>query len=139
MDLAIGNPPYGGVRLNFKDKPHLSGKTIANSFMQGTLEQVKPNGLSVMVVSSSFMDSTDASTRKAMAELGELVGAVRLPNTTFDDAGTAVVADILVFKKHDESTLQAYKDGTEVNFNPKTNVCIPPTMIYTKNICKNTP
>ena len=111
VDLAIGNPPYGGVRLNFKDKPHLSGKTIANSFMQGTLEQVKPNGLSVMVVSSSFMDSTDASTRKAMAQLGELVGAVRLPNTTFDEAGTAVVADILVFKKHDESTLQAYKNG----------------------------
>ncbi|MBE9589974.1 PLxRFG domain-containing protein [Moraxella sp. K127] len=137
VDLAIGNPPYGGVRLNFKDKPHLSGKTIANSFMQGTLEQVKPSGLSVMVVSSSFMDSTDASTRKAMAQLGELVGAVRLPNTTFDEAGTAVVADILVFKKHDEATLQAYKDGTnntypswvqsgkrqnddgtEVNFNP---------------------
>lgn len=111
VDLAIGNPPYGGVRLNFKDKPHLSGKTIANSFMQGTLEQVKPNGLSVMVVSSSFMDSKDASTRKAMAELGELVGAVRLPNTTFDEAGTAVVADILVFKKHDENTLQAYKNG----------------------------
>ncbi|UZA02094.1 PLxRFG domain-containing protein [Moraxella bovis] len=116
VDLAIGNPPYGGVRLNFKDKPHLSGKTIANSFMQGTLEQVKPSGLSVMVVSSSFMDSTDASTRKVMAQLGELVGAVRLPNTTFDEAGTAVVADILVFKKHDESTLQAYKDGTKTDY-----------------------
>lgn len=116
VDLAIGNPPYGSVKLNFKDKPHLSGKTIANSFMQGTLEQVKPNGLSVMVVSSSFMDSSNADTRKAMAQLGELVGAVRLPNTTFDDAGTAVVADILVFKKHDERTLQAYKDGTKTDY-----------------------
>lgn len=116
VDLAIGNPPYGGIRLNFKDKPHLSGKTIANSFMQGTLEQVKPNGLSIMVVSSSFMDSTDASTRKAMAELGSLVGAVRLPNTTFDEAGTAVVADIMVFKKHDADTLRAYKDGTKTDY-----------------------
>ena len=116
VDLAIGNPPYGSIRLNFKDKPHLSGKTIANSFMQGTLEQVKPNGLSIMVVSSSFMDSTDASTRKAMAELGSLVGAVRLPNTTFDEAGTAVVADIMVFKKHDADTLRAYKDGTKTDY-----------------------
>ena len=137
IDLAIGNPPYGSVKLNFVNKPHLNGKTIANQFMLSTLEQVKPNGLSIMVVSSNFMDSTNTANREEMAKLGNLEYAIRLPNSTFDDAGTAVVADILVFRKHDQATLDAItQDGlssmpswvkssrisldgvNEVNFNP---------------------
>lgn len=137
IDLAIGNPPYGSVKLNFVNKPHLNGKTIANQFMLSTLEQVKPNGLSIMVVSSNFMDSTNTANREEMAKLGNLEYAIRLPNSTFDDAGTAVVADILVFRKHDQATLDAITqeglsnipswvksskislDGVnEVNFNP---------------------
>ncbi|WP_395146957.1 PLxRFG domain-containing protein [Moraxella atlantae] len=137
VDLAIGNPPYGSVKLNFVNKPHLNGKTIANQFMLSTLEQVKPNGLSIMVVSSNFMDSINTANREEMAKLGNLEHAIRLPNSTFNDAGTAVVADILVFRKHDQDTLDTIaQDGlntmppwvrsskisldgvNEVNFNP---------------------
>ena len=106
FDLTIGNPPYGSRSLNFAAKPHLNkGMTIHNQFMLSTIENLKPEGISIMVVSHSFMDARDSTTREAIAKQADLIGAIRLPASAFKgSAGTEVITDILVFKKTEFNT-----------------------------------
>ncbi|MDO5651031.1 MAG: PLxRFG domain-containing protein [Moraxella sp.] len=114
VDLAIGNPPYGSMSLD-TNKPHLRGLPIADQFIVGTLDQLKPSGLSIMVVSSRVMDKGDNTARKLMAQRGWLLTAIRLPSSIFKDTGTNVVTDILVFRKHDQDTLERIEaDGVNV-------------------------
>lgn len=111
FDLAIGNPPYGSAVMNFKDKPHLNRLKIHNQFMLGTIENIKPNGISVMIISHSFMDAKDRYTRYEIAKKAELLGAVRLPTSAFkDSANTAVITDILVFQKRPEHEIKAIEE-----------------------------
>lgn len=111
FDLAIGNPPYGSAVMNFKDKPHLNRLKIHNQFMLGTIENIKPNGISVMIISHSFMDAKERYTRYEIAKKAELLGAVRLPTSAFkDSANTAVITDILVFQKRPEHEIKAIEE-----------------------------
>ena len=44
------------------------------------------------------MDKKTSKVREYLATQAELVGAIRLPNTTFAEAGTGVTADIIFLK-----------------------------------------
>ena len=45
------------------------------------------------------MDKQNSSVRRYISKRAELVGAVRLPNTAFKNAGTSVTSDIIFLKK----------------------------------------
>jgi len=100
FDLAIGNPPFGrNPIVDTKDKS-LSGLSVHHYFFAKCLKKLRPGGLQVMVVTSRLMDNKDPSNRERLAEQANLVGAIRLPSTTFKgNAGTEVTTDILFLQK----------------------------------------
>lgn len=98
-DLVIGNPPYGvhtGVNAALFRKPDL--KTFEVFFMYWGLEVLRPGGLLVMVIPSSFLRSDERyAKQKALLEKRcDLVDAYRLPKV-FDS--TTIGTDIVVLRK----------------------------------------
>lgn len=106
LDLAISNVPF------FEKGPWQAKKqfgrdlNLHNYFFARALEKVKPGGLVVFITSSSTMENNQKQ-RELLASMGELVAAVRLPNTAFkENAGTEVTTDIIILRKPDGSNFQ---------------------------------
>ncbi len=100
FSLAIGNVPFGDIKLNDpehnKDRQH----SIHNHFILKSLALTAPGGLACLLTSRFTMDSQDPSARRAMADLADLVAAVRLPEGAFRaSASTEVVTDCLIFRR----------------------------------------
>ena len=99
-DLVVGNPPFGRYRVYDPRHKDASAHTIHNYFMIKALRALRPGGMAGLVVSRYFLDGKDARVRDMVADCGDLVGAVRLPNTAFQqNAGTEVVTDLLLFQR----------------------------------------
>ena len=105
FDVAIGNVPFGDFKLPDKkyDKHNF---LIHDYFFAKTLDKVRPGGIVAFVTSKGTMDKTNPNVRKYIAQLADLLGAIRLPNDTFKGAaGTEVTSDILFFQKRDTLTV----------------------------------
>ncbi|MHB8841733.1 MAG: ADP-ribosyltransferase-containing protein, partial [Candidatus Aquicultor sp.] len=104
VDLFISNVPYGQNQVIDKiDKNKYYGKvrlSVHNFFFAKSIEKTKPGGLIVYLTSRYTMDSVDKNFREFMAKDAELIGAIRLPSSTFKGiANTEVVADLIVLRK----------------------------------------
>jgi N12 class adenine-specific DNA methylase/GGDEF domain-containing protein len=105
FDAAIGNPPFGDEPIVDAARSPYSGNSIHNYFLSKMIDKLRPGGLMAVVVSHNFLDASTPQTRQWIADRADLVGAARLPNTTFKgSAGTEVVTDIVVFQKRAEGT-----------------------------------
>jgi len=104
VDLVIGNVPFGDIRPS--DKQYNKGRPLSlhNYFIFKSLKLTKPGGVLALVTSRYTMDSQDKTARTMIRDAGgDLIGAIRLPNTTFkENAGTQVVTDILFIRKRKE-------------------------------------
>ena len=101
FDAAIGNVPFGQIKINDK-RYNKYNFLIHDYFFVRTLDKVRPGGVIAFITSSGTMDKENAKVRKYIAQRAELLGAIRLPNTTFKAAaGTEVTADILFLQKRD--------------------------------------
>lgn len=99
VDLVVANVPFsdtppanqhGDVEMN-----------LHNFFISRALDELKPGGLAVVITSASTLENNQ-SQRSALADKGELLGAIRLPNDAFAaSANTEVVTDILLLRKPD--------------------------------------
>lgn len=96
FDLAIGNVPFGAIRLN--DRRHnRGGHTIHGHFVIKALWLTRPGGLVAVLTSRYTMDARNPAVRREIAALADLAGAVRLPSGAHQKAaGTGVVTDLLV-------------------------------------------
>lgn len=104
LDMVIGNFPFAKEGPYDRNYPKFN---LHNYFFARAIDAVKPGGLVVALTSNSTLDSINQDARKYFAERADFVGAIRLPNNAFKkNAGTEVVTDIIVFRKH---------DGTESN------------------------
>ncbi len=104
LDMVIGNFPFAKEGPYDRNYPKFN---LHNYFFARAIDAVKPGGLVVALTSNSTLDSINQDARKYFAEKADFVGAIRLPNNAFKkNAGTEVVTDIIVFRKH---------DGTESN------------------------
>ena len=97
---AIGNVPFAkkeaGIDVEFEGARY----SLHNGAILKSIKSLRPGGIALLITSRFTMDSKNADARKKMAELADLVGAVRLPQSAFiKDAKTEVVADILVFRR----------------------------------------
>lgn len=104
FDAAVGNVPFGDFALADRryDREHF---LIHDYFFAKTLDKIRPGGLIAFITSKGTMDKENPSVRKYLAQRAELVGAIRLPYTTFQrNAGTKVTADILFLKKRERMT-----------------------------------
>ena len=99
FDLAVGNVPFGQYQVHDPEYDRL-GFSIHNYFAAKMLDQVRPGGLVAFVTSRYTLDARDESVRRYLAERGELLGAIRLPNNAFRaNAGTDVVSDIIFLQR----------------------------------------
>lgn len=103
-DLIIGNVPFGENTL--KDSQY-SGEfadplQIHDFFLVKNIGQLQPGGILMAITTHNSLDKINTTVRSHIARKAELVGAIRLPNTTFNGTGTDVMTDLLVFKKRDK-------------------------------------
>lgn len=102
FDVAIGNVPFGQFKLNDKkyDKHNF---LIHDYFFAKTLDKVRPGGIVAFITSKGTLDKKNSSVRRYIAQRAELLGAVRLPDSTFKAAaGTEVTSDIIFLRKRDK-------------------------------------
>ena len=104
FDIAIGNVPFGEIKLN--DRKYDKYKFfIHDYFFAKSLDKVRPGGVIAFVTSKGTMDKENNSVRKYLSQRAELIGAIRLPDNTFkNNAGTEVTSDIIFLKKRDKIT-----------------------------------
>jgi len=141
FDAVIGNPPFGNQPLVDTERSPYSGFSIHNYFLAKSIDKLRPGGIMQVVVSHNFLDANDDRARKWIWDRAALISAVRLPNTAFkENAGTEVVADVLIFQKRDNNSLpndsSPWRDVVEqVNVNPKTgeNVTHKVNQFFTDN------
>lgn len=100
-DLAIGNWPFAAESP--ADRRYNKHRlTLHDYFFVKALDQVRDGGFVIGITSSGTMDKMGKVARRQMEKRGTLVAAYRMPMGAFKKyAGTSVVADILVFQKHD--------------------------------------
>ncbi len=96
---AIGNVPFGDVRIFDPTAPNEVCGNLHNYMIWRAVNALAPGGIAVLLTSRYTMDSHDDDARKRLAELADLVGAVRLPNNALAEGGTSVVADIVVLRR----------------------------------------
>lgn len=123
FDVAVGNVPFDDLKPY--DKKYNKYKFVLHDyFFAKTLDKVRPNGIIAFITSKGTMDKKDESTRKYISQRAELIGAIRLPNDTFQkNAGTTVTTDIIFLKKRDKVTdideewihLGTNENGIEMN------------------------
>ncbi|MEE1050449.1 MAG: helicase, partial [Clostridia bacterium] len=101
FDVAIGNVPFNDFKLLDKkyDKYNF---LIHDYFCAKTLDKVRPGGVIAFITSSGTLDKENPSVRKYISQRADFLGAIRLPNNTFDGAGAnKVVSDIIFLQKRD--------------------------------------
>ena len=106
FDCVVGNVPFGNYKVPDKryDRHNF---LIHDYFIAKSLDLVRPGGVVAVVTSSGTMDKKDSSVREYLANRADLVGAIRLPNNTFQrNANTSVVADILFLQKRDRAAVE---------------------------------
>ena len=99
---AIGNVPFGDFRVH--DPAHNPSRhNIHNHFILKSLALTAPGGYVAVITSRFTMDAENARARRDIADLADIVGAVRLPSSAFHRvAGTSVVTDIVMLRRREE-------------------------------------
>jgi len=99
FDVVVGNVPFGKFQLSEKRYDALK-LSIHNHFLVKSLDLARPGGVVALITSRYTMDAVEQNVRVELAKRGDLVAAIRLPNSAFEkNAGTVVVTDILFFRK----------------------------------------
>ena len=101
FDAAIGNVPFADVRLH--DPRHNPSRlSLHNHFIVKALSLVREGGLVAVLTSHYTMDAQNPAARRAIDQLGELLGAVRLPTGAHRrTAGTDALTDLLILRRRD--------------------------------------
>ncbi|WP_374116956.1 helicase-related protein [uncultured Clostridium sp.] len=104
FDVAITNVPFGDYKVYDKDY-NKENLLIHDYFFAKSLDKVRPGGVVAFVTSKGTLDKSNPTFRKYLAERAELIGAIRLPNTSFKSANTEVTSDIIFLKKKEKMSI----------------------------------
>lgn len=117
QDVVTSNVPFGDIEVNdptWKNDnspvKRSAQKRIHNYYAVKMLELTRPGGIVAMMTSPAVMDTqSNQHIRRYIAEQGEFLGAVRLPDNTFQ--GTGAMADIIYIRKwKDEEDAQKTRE-----------------------------
>jgi predicted RNA methylase len=108
FDLVISNIPFGNVSVYdnqiFKEAIPAKIKAttrIHNYYFVKSLDNLKEGGTLAFVTTNGLMDSPgNKEIREHLMKNADLITAIRLPNTVFEEAGTSPVTDIIFLRKH---------------------------------------
>ena len=121
-DLAIGNPPFSDRTQRFADVRPAIPLSLHDYFVARSIYHLRPGGIAAFVVSRWTMDKADQAARSVIAQIADLIGAIRLPARAMrQDAGTYVVVDLLFFRRRIEGEAGGGVDWLE------TLEAVPPT------------
>lgn len=100
FDLAVSNVPFGDYKVADSEYNHL-GLNVHNYFIARSLDRVRPGGFVCVITSSGTLQSkANEPFRNWVSERANLVGAMRLPGTAFqNNANTEVTTDLIVLQK----------------------------------------
>lgn len=103
FDLIVGNVPFGSYSVS--DQRYDKFKySIHEYFIVKSLDKLRSGGIAAFIVSKWLMDKQDDTARLAIAKRAELLGAIRLPEKTFQkNAHTDAVMDLVFLQKRAES------------------------------------
>ena len=120
QDVVTSNVPFGDIEVNdptWKNDnspvKRSAQKRIHNYYAVKMLELTRPGGIVAMMTSPAVMDTqSNHHIRRYIAEQGEFLGAVRLPDNTFQ--GTGAMADIIYIRKwKDEEDAQKTRENPD--------------------------
>ena len=101
FELAVGNVPFSGIVKPYD--PVISadrGLNLHNYALAKALWSLRPGGLLVAITSTGTLDALNPAQRQRLGELGEFLGAIRLPGSAFErQSGTGVTTDIVAFQR----------------------------------------
>jgi N12 class adenine-specific DNA methylase len=98
FDLIIGNIPFGSYQIY--DSQYDEKYLIHDYFFIKSIDKLKAGGILAFITSKGTLDKSSNTVRKYLAQRAELLGAIRLPNTTFKNiANTEVTTDIIFLQK----------------------------------------
>lgn len=95
LDAVIGNVPFADVKLDY----HGDRLALHDYFIHKSLDALAPGGVMAIVSTHFSLDRQNAASREMIAEKADFIGAIRLPSDAFRREGTAVVTDVLCFRK----------------------------------------
>lgn len=104
-DVAIGNIPFGNYGLS-DPAYNKHNFLIHDYFFAKSLDKVAPGGIVAFVSSKGTLDKQSVAFREYLADRADLVGAIRLPNNAFKEAGTGVTSDIIFLKKRTDPPIE---------------------------------
>ncbi|MBP8149576.1 MAG: N-6 DNA methylase, partial [Limnohabitans sp.] len=105
-DAVVTNVPFGDFAMRGgmqKHDPKYQKASLTDYFVLRTLDKVRPGGYAALIVSSGVVSGKggkSANLRMAASLKAEFIGAYRLPNQVFDEAGADVITDVIIFRKH---------------------------------------
>lgn len=120
QDVVTSNVPFGDIEVNdptWKNDnspiKRSAQKRIHNYYAVKMLELTRPGGIVAMMTSPAVMDTqSNQHIRRYIADQGEFLGAVRLPDNTFQ--GTGAMADIIYIRKwKDEEDAQKTRENPD--------------------------
>ncbi|MEK5418501.1 SNF2-related protein [Paenibacillus sp. FSL L8-0708] len=129
FDAIFSNIPFHNIRIH--DRRFTSSHLIHDYFFLRSLDLLKPGGILSYIVSKGTMDKQDSAVRQLIAQQAELIGMVRLPNTTFQFlAGTTVTTDIVFLQKRESPLLLSQENMPEWVHVDETSEGIPVNRYY---------
>lgn len=103
FDIAVGNVPFGNYGVHDPKYKSWQTASIHDYFFIKTLDKLREGGVLALITSRFTMDKKNDDIREYLASKADLLGAIRLPNTSFmQNAGTKVTTDILFLQKRAE-------------------------------------
>ncbi len=108
FDLIVSNVPFGDFGVFDPKLPIQHTKQIHNYFFLKALELSHPNTITSFITSKGFLDAQkNQDIRLYIEKNANFLGAFRLPNHTFKNANTSVVADLVYLQKGDKKQHQS--------------------------------
>lgn len=114
IDAVVGNVPFADVKLSYRGQSF----SLHDFFFAKSIDALRPGGVLALVTSHYTMDKQNAAVREYLASKADFVGAIRLPSDAFKTEGTAVVTDILFFRKRALSETPCHSDPDWVQVAP---------------------
>ena len=105
-DAIVTNVPFGDAKMrgaSFKLDKKLQKADLTTYFILRTLDKLKFGGFAAFIVPSTIISGKGGKSQKLRTSLSfvaEFIGAYRLPNQVFDEAGADVITDVIILRKH---------------------------------------
>lgn len=100
FDIVVGNCPFGEWKIY--DKTLMKESLMVHDyFIAKSIDCLRSGGIIAMLTTKGTMDKRNYRARQYFAQRAELIGAVRLPDITFNSTNTSVVTDLLIFQKRE--------------------------------------